>query len=133
MLLDYITMFPTPAASDFTSNIGGSEGRVGRERFSLTGMARYEKWPDEIPTMKHGALLNPVWVELLMGWPPGWTSLISLPATKEWGTWPDTWESDIARTVQSKEVSNRVGRVKAIGNGQVPLCAATAWELLSVR
>jgi hypothetical protein len=24
-------------------------------------------------------------------------------------------------------------RLKAIGNGQVPLCAATAWELLKKR
>jgi hypothetical protein len=24
----------------------------------------------------------------------------------------------------------RVDRLKALGNGQVPLCAATAWELL---
>jgi hypothetical protein len=27
----------------------------------------------------------------------------------------------------------RVDRLKAIGNGQVPLCAATAWKLLSER
>jgi len=27
-------------------------------------------------------------------------------------------------------VAARVDRLKAIGNGQVPLCAATAWELL---
>jgi hypothetical protein len=27
-------------------------------------------------------------------------------------------------------VANRVDRLKAIGNGQVPLCAATAWKLL---
>ena len=27
-------------------------------------------------------------------------------------------------------VAARVDRIKAIGNGQVPLCAATAWELL---
>jgi hypothetical protein len=26
-----------------------------------------------------------------------------------------------------------VDRLKAIGNGQVPLCAATAWELLKER
>jgi hypothetical protein len=26
---------------------------------------------------------------------------------------------------------DRVGRLKAIGNGQVPLCAATAWRILS--
>ena len=30
-------------------------------------------------------------------------------------------------------VANRVDRLKAIGNGQVPLCAATAWKLLSER
>ena len=28
-------------------------------------------------------------------------------------------------------VANRVDRLKAIGNGQVPLCAATAWKLLT--
>ena len=28
-------------------------------------------------------------------------------------------------------VANRVDRLKAIGNGQVPLCAATAWRLLN--
>jgi hypothetical protein len=27
-------------------------------------------------------------------------------------------------------VANRVDRLKAIGNGQVPLCAATAWRIL---
>jgi DNA (cytosine-5)-methyltransferase 1 len=29
-------------------------------------------------------------------------------------------------------VAARVDRLKAIGNGQVPLCAATAWRILSV-
>jgi hypothetical protein len=28
-------------------------------------------------------------------------------------------------------VADRVHRLKAIGNGQVPLCAATAWRILS--
>jgi hypothetical protein len=28
-------------------------------------------------------------------------------------------------------VAARVDRLKAIGNGQVPLCAATAWQILS--
>jgi len=28
------------------------------------------------------------------------------------------------------KVPNRVARIKALGNGQVPLCAATAWNLL---
>jgi DNA (cytosine-5)-methyltransferase 1 len=30
-------------------------------------------------------------------------------------------------------VASRVDRLKAIGNGQVPLCAATAWKLLKER
>jgi hypothetical protein len=28
-------------------------------------------------------------------------------------------------------VAARVDRLKAIGNGQVPLCAATAWRVLT--
>jgi hypothetical protein len=28
-------------------------------------------------------------------------------------------------------MASRVDRLKAIGNGQVPLCAATAWRILS--
>jgi hypothetical protein len=28
-------------------------------------------------------------------------------------------------------VASRVDRLKAIGNGQVPLCAATAWRILN--
>jgi hypothetical protein len=27
-------------------------------------------------------------------------------------------------------LASRVDRIKAIGNGQVPLCAATAWRIL---
>jgi DNA (cytosine-5)-methyltransferase 1 len=42
-------------------------------------------------------------------------------------TWWST-EPDIRRVVNGMDA--RVDRLKAIGNGQVPLCAATAWELL---
>jgi DNA (cytosine-5)-methyltransferase 1 len=46
-----------------------------------------------------------------------------------WGT-ADYWsiESTIPRVADG--VAARVDRLKAIGNGQVPLCAATAWRLL---
>jgi DNA (cytosine-5)-methyltransferase 1 len=45
----------------------------------------------------------------------------------------DNWktEPDVVRMVNG--VADTVDRLKAIGNGQVPLCAATAWELLSER
>jgi hypothetical protein len=38
--------------------------------------------------------------------------------------------TDIPRIVNSRAVPNRVARLKALGNGQVPACAARAWELL---
>jgi hypothetical protein len=44
--------------------------------------------------------------------------------------WKDgSWEDAIPRVAIG--VAARVDRLKAIGNGQVPLCAATAWQLLS--
>jgi len=41
------------------------------------------------------------------------------------------WETEpnVDRVVDG--LASRVDRLKAIGNGQVPLCAATAWRLLS--
>ena len=43
--------------------------------------------------------------------------------------WQDSsWENAIPRV--DRDIKARVERLKAIGNGQVPLCAATAWELL---
>ncbi len=38
------------------------------------------------------------------------------------------FEPDVGRVANG--LAGRVDRLKAIGNGQVPLCAATAWELL---
>jgi hypothetical protein len=44
--------------------------------------------------------------------------------------WQDGgWEDTIPRVADG--VAARVDRLKAIGNGQVPLCAATAWRILS--
>lgn len=43
------------------------------------------------------------------------------------GRWPT--EPDVGRVVNG--MANRVDRLKAIGNGQVPRVAATAWEILA--
>ncbi len=40
------------------------------------------------------------------------------------------WASEPSVGRVDDGVAARVDRLKAIGNGQVPLCAATAWELL---
>jgi len=43
----------------------------------------------------------------------------------------DWWESEPNVGRVAHGVAARVDRLKAIGNGQVPLCAATAWRLLT--
>jgi DNA (cytosine-5)-methyltransferase 1 len=43
------------------------------------------------------------------------------------------WSSEPNVGRVANGVANRVDRLKAIGNGQVPLCAATAWRLLKER
>jgi DNA (cytosine-5)-methyltransferase 1 len=80
-----------------------------------------------------GGQLNPDWVEALMSWPVGWTSLepLSREAFDHWQSnpkWQD-WEPDIPRV--GKSIKNRASRLKAIGNGQVPIVVATAWRLLT--
>lgn len=90
--------------------------------------------------------LNPDWVELLMGWPMGWTSAAPMTA-EEFEAWIDgftagerpsryghlawqdgSWESGVPRV--SRGVPSRTDRLKAIGNGQVPACAALAFATL---
>jgi DNA (cytosine-5)-methyltransferase 1 len=52
-----------------------------------------------------------------------WTSIIG--GSRGW------WQSEpnVGRVVNG--MASRVDRLKAIGNGQVPLCAATAWRILN--
>tara|TARA_R110000868_G_scaffold248782_1_gene505331 strand:+ start:90 stop:1106 length:1017 start_codon:yes stop_codon:yes gene_type:complete len=49
----------------------------------------------------------------------------------EFGSTQHWWEAEpnVDRVVDG--MASRVDRLKAIGNGQVPLCAATAWRILS--
>ena len=48
---------------------------------------------------------------------------------KEWDTHSTFNKPEPVRMVDG--VAHRVDRLKAIGNGQVPLCAATAWRILN--
>jgi len=42
----------------------------------------------------------------------------------------DWWETEPSVMGMANVLANRVDRLKALGNGQVPIVAATAWELL---
>lgn len=83
---------PTPTATNYGSNQGGAQGRIGKIRPSLETMARKNLWPtpttrerDNNPSGRKrkspdlsarvGGPLNPQWVEWLMGYPQGWTEL----------------------------------------------------------
>lgn len=97
------SLLPTPSASSYGTNQGGSAGRTGPVRPSLDTMARHGLWPtpsasmadkggrgdlhflvtrgalsrrrdwDEAPTAALSGQLNPTWLEWLQGFPPGWT------------------------------------------------------------
>ena len=111
--------WPTPTARDHKDGTAESCSNVPEN--GLLGRTIHEG--QNQPT----AALNPDWVEWLMGLPKGWTSPEPLPegAWEEWitditsGTWWDT-ERDIPRV--TTERTNRVKRLKSLGNGIVPRC-----------
>ena len=74
-------------------------------------------------------LLNPDWVEWLMGWPLGWTDITITSGVFYWldlSDDPADWTPPLmARITTSKK--HRVHRIDTLGNGQVPLCAAVAF------
>lgn len=123
-LVGVVRQFPTPTVQDAEN--AGSKSQQKRNTPPLNAVI--------------GGKLNPEWVELLMGWPKNWSSLVPI-ARSEWEkwielfttrtVWGDTWENGTDRTTENK--NQRVNRLKAIGNGQVPLTAALALSILYER
>jgi DNA (cytosine-5)-methyltransferase 1 len=139
-LRNYIQAWPTPTQADGSGGPSCS-GREGGDNLRTA----VQKWPTPTASRRSGlqshgknailGQLNPYWVEWLMGWTIGSTSLEPLEQTaiQEWvettkvGSW---WadERDIARV--GEKIKDRAARIRALGNGQVPLCVVRAWELL---
>lgn len=79
-------------------------------------------------------MLNPDWVEWLMDWPIYWTDVdfrntdggrcrfVWLDPADDPADWPTPLMERITR-----RKTNRVNRIRTLGNGQVPLCAAVAF------
>jgi len=158
-----VKSWPTPCTRDYK----GANAKDGLTRND--GKSRMDQLPNAVA---HGdkpepsGALNPTWVEWLMGWPIGWTSMEAITAL-DWRDWetdpadelpPEDWRTpmscDHKNMSCSKQVylqdqikdrkagtgsiprvatciKHRVGRLKAIGNGQVPQVAALAWEILT--
>ena len=120
--------YPTPRCTSMCGGTGSFEKvRELRRGGHITD--------DEAKAMinTHGRL-NPDWVEWLMGWPVGWTDA-DLDEPRAWLPLPDdpadlppSDPGHIPRTTTRRE--NRASRIKALGNGQVPLCAAVALETM---
>jgi hypothetical protein len=112
--------FGTPLVTTFK---GPSNKPDARRREMLTDIAV-------------GRWLRPGWVEWLMGAPEGWTDLAPLPAAalERWevlvasGRW---WADEpLPRTIPRQSVARYGHRTRQLGNGQVPLCAAVAFDAL---
>lgn len=122
----YTRIYPTPTVND-AKNSTLPPSQINHD--NLPGALLRD---GEAP----GGQLNPVWVEWLIGWPLNWTSLEPL-STDDFNQWVDaqgtnSWwnqEPDIPRV--ASDVKERVNRLKALGNGQVSICAFTAWQLLT--
>jgi hypothetical protein len=116
-------MFPTPQANEDAA--GTPKGNMQRMLGNCTEVRGETKREWERGT------LSPDWVELLMGWPMGWTALEPMtewrvPTAQQWQD--GSWEDGVARV--GVKIPNRVNRLKCIGNGQVPQAATMAWEAL---
>lgn len=148
-LSEYVMVWPTPNARDWKSGHASestmnrnsrplSEVATHREKFSTPQSRDYrtgsqERYDDPARTKnlndKIGGQLNPDWVEWLMGWPIGWTALepITLLDWRDWSS--DPGNQDVPRTINGGK--ERVARLKAIGNGQVPAVVQLAWRTLA--
>jgi len=115
--------WPTPLASD-NRNKGNCLDPSIKRRMELGKQVNL--------SMLFEGKLNPEWVEVLMGWPLGWTDLNQLIEIKNDLTeWNEDWENGIPRITKNNEKHKE--RLTAIGNGQVPLCAAVAFLMLKKR
>ena len=116
--------WPTPAARDYRSDRASKEYSDKREEHPRGKTLAWKVTNGTDP--KHGAL-NPDWVELLMGLPPGWTD-VTAESIGDVRPWDENWESCVPRVTNIQ--NNRVDRIRLLGNGVVPQTAAKAWQVL---
>lgn len=159
-LSTYASHFPTPRAKE-SGDYQYSRGDHSKKTLTLTGfvktyptptahMAKETNAPSEAkrhePTLSSivGGQLNPDWVEWLMNWPINWTRLekLSNEHFERWkkastaqiqgtGDVRDMWFYEEAIPRVATNIPYRAHRLKAIGNGQVPICMAVAWRILT--
>ena len=100
--------FPTPTARDHKDN-GSSPAELNRNTKTLATHA--------------GGTLASEWVELLMGYPKGWTDLKNQDASLKnvRVVWDENWEKDTPRVAVGQK--DKMKRLKGLGNAIVPQIA----------
>lgn len=131
--------FPTPGTTGLSNGSGNCEKA---NRLAKEGVLSEEE--RVAFRAGNGGKLSPDWTEWLMGWPIGWTDLkpMSREDFERWrlavldGTW---WAFDPADLPKdhpgylsrlTEDGTLRANRLKAIGNGQVPMCVLYAHILM---
>lgn len=121
--LNVLAKFPTPRDSSLCGGTGAFDKlRALADAGEITEEERAAA-VRSFQTDGPSAQLNPDWVEWLMGWPVGWTDI-----TRDECDWRDLSVEPEDISIATTRRHNRPARIKAIGNGQVPLCAAVAAE-----
>jgi hypothetical protein len=136
-------VWPTPSACSRVGVTGGGHsglagGSGNRQKlYNLLGKKEGKKMGSQS--------LNPDWVEWLMGLPVGWSNVEPLfgidfmegDSVDFWLTNQRVWwvvdPADVGFVPRvTPQKTNRVNRLKGLGNGQVPQCMAFAWLNLQI-
>jgi DNA (cytosine-5)-methyltransferase 1 len=116
--------WPTPCSRDYRSGTGCTAKTQAKRRGSA-----------QLPEVV-GGCLNPAWVELLMGFPMGWTVPGAEVSAHAWpmGRGDEQAPHEPPRLVAPRSVADRTARLKALGNAVVPQQGAGALaRMLSVH
>jgi DNA (cytosine-5)-methyltransferase 1 len=120
-------MWPTPQARAYRS--GDKLGGVRDQRKDDTGWSRNLN-----DVASPGGQLSPAWVEILMGFPLGWTD----PDCDEPEPWPG-WPAMMGERQYPYEpprtgtgIPHRAARLKALGNSVVPAQAYPFFEAIAI-
>lgn len=124
-LNEFVQRFPSPQSSDYRE-------KKTSAKWEAAGALNYSLANPKVISTTHGSL-SPAWVERLMQWPDGWSAPgpLAPDALARWlstdwrAAWSDgSWEAGVPRVAVG--VKHRVARLKALGNGWVPVQAALA-------
>lgn len=131
-LSDAITMWSTPRSSD--GEKGGPNQAFGAGGVPLPAQASQMALAQDIysplarVTVKTGKShskerrsLNPLFVEWLMGWPPGWTLLVSTDfACSATGSYPSRPPSPSERSLNASPAKDMIGYGNSASNEDMP-------------